>query len=134
MAILATDICGFFDFYIVKESGKKEDGEPYHYRVIDGQGVFGDRYIETIDGLTECFDSMLPDYVDYNVEEDGFREDENSPLSRYEQLQNWIMTQKEYQDSYIYDWIMAVNAPSLIIDNTATEEAETLKKSFERSA
>lgn len=78
----ATELADFFDFTIrlnvdneLDEYGKDDD-EPTKYVVEDNQWCFASRYIDDVSELTECFDSMLDDYIIRDLEEEfGFEYD-----------------------------------------------------------
>ena len=124
----ATDFVNFFDFCIVtaKDYGKiiDEDIEPeeandINYVAIDRQGVFQNRYIVNIHDIVDCFDSMLTDYIDTNIEEDGFNYNPEMGTTYYEQALKWV---KENPDEECYkDVIEALVYPETIIDDVIQE-------------
>ena len=101
----ATAFCKFFEFTLYKEHGfDKEDGE-YNYIAYDDQGVFHPRCVLKVDELTDAFDSMLKDYVNDNLEEDGFEYDDHKG-GYYEQALEWARQNKVYRE--YYPWIIEV--------------------------
>lgn len=85
----ATEFCKFFEFTLQKEHGYDEEDGEYNYIATDNQGVFHPRHVLYVDELTDMFDSCLKDYVDDNLEEDGFKVDESCG-SYYQQALDWV--------------------------------------------
>ena len=85
----ATEFCKFFEFTLQKEHGYDEEYGEYNYVAYDDQGVFHPRYVTYVDELTDMFDSCLKDYIDDNLEEDGFKADEYCG-SYYQQALDWV--------------------------------------------
>ena len=107
----ATDFCNFFDFTIVKEHGYNDD-EEYNYIGIDDWGVFQNRYSEDIEGISEWFDSMLKDYIDDDIEENGFTHVNNATY--YDEALQWAIDNKH--DCYIPVLNALVNPETLVDD------------------
>ena len=133
----ATEFCDFFEFSIARISKeeykdiKKNDNHWYNfhwadenedniYEVSDMQGVFEPRYINKVADLTECFDSMLNDYIDEDVEENGFTNDENNTeKSYYEQMLDWLPTSEIYKNSTgLIELVACLVNPWMIEDDT----------------
>ena len=111
----ATEFCKFFEFTIYKSHGIDEDGDEYNYIAVDDQGVFHSRYITDITEIANCFDSLLMDYIESNVEEDGFKYDDNRNGTYYEQLLEWLK-EVNYYEWYI-DVVSCLIDPRLIVDD-----------------
>ena len=120
----ATEFCKFFDFTLekgefeVKNDFIYDDGV-YKYRATDDQGVFADRYTNDITDITDWFDSCLQDYINDDVEEDGFVYVKEQPGSYYEQMLSWL---KENGDTYYYYVVASLVDPRLIVDDLREEE------------
>lgn len=110
----AYEFCKFFDFTLEKESGINEDGDTYNYIATDDQAVFHDRTAYKVSGLTDLFDSMLPDYVDEECEYNGFEYDESQDGTFYEQALKWVKSDENYRDTDLAGVLEAlVNPDSL---------------------
>ena len=74
----ASEFCKFFDFTYEKEHGYADtdfySGE-YNYKATDDQGVFHDRLVKNVADFADEFDSMLQDYIQDDLEEQGFESD-----------------------------------------------------------
>ena len=126
----ATDFVNFFDFYIVTakdyeeiidEDIEPEETDDINYIAIDRQGVFQNRYIKNIRDIADCFDSMLTDYIDTEIEEDGFNYNPEIGTTYYEQALKWV---NENPDDECYkDVIEALVHPETIIDDVTQEAA-----------
>ena len=132
----ATEFCNFFEFEIQpisKDAYKKinEGVKGYHsfcwadenadkiYEVNDLQGTFQSRYISKVSDLTECFDSMLDDYIDSNAEEDGFSIDENNTEKcYYEQMLDWMQSREDYKDTGVCEVVACLVHPDMLEDDT----------------
>ena len=124
----ATDFVNFFDFYIVtaKDYGKiidkdiePEEANDINYVAIDRQGVFQNRYIVNIQDIVDCFDSMLADYIDTNIEEDGFNYNPETGTTYYEQALKWVNENPD--EEYYKDVIKALVYPETIINDVIQE-------------
>ena len=93
----ATEFCKFFEFTLHKEHGFDEEDGEYNYIATDDQGTFHPRYAIDVNELTEMFDSMLKDYVDDNLEEDGFEYDDHIG-AYYEQALEWARQNEFYKE------------------------------------
>ena len=123
----ATDFVARFEFSIrripfeeLPEEEKEEfEGDEVVYEVSDDQGVFDSRYINHVSDLVNCFDSMLNDYVNDNIEEDGFEYNEDTSWKGYyEQALDWCEQQEDYRNSYLKEIIRCLAYPSAIEDDT----------------
>lgn len=135
----ATEFCDFFEFSIARISKeeykdiKEDDNHWYNfhwadenedniYEVSDMQGVFEPRYINKVADLTECFDSMLNDYIDEDVEENGFTYDENNTeKTYYEQMIDWLPTSETYKNSTGFIELVACLVNPWMIEDDAEE-------------
>jgi hypothetical protein len=121
----ATDFANFFEFFIQtkKDYGdivltnddydiENKDIPEIKYIVTDNQGIFHNRYIREIKELTDCFDSMLSDYIDSMIEEDGFEYDKDNKDTYYEQALKWC--EKGNESEFFTDIIRALVNPSTI--------------------
>lgn len=97
----ATEFCKFFEFTLEKEHGIIPEselyaGEEYNYIATDDQGVFHPRYVMKVDELIDAFDICLNDYIDSNLEEDGFEYDKEKEVDEtyYEQALKWAKKNK----------------------------------------
>ena len=124
----ATDFVNFLDFYIVtaKDYGKiidkdidPEEANDINYVAIDRQGVFQNRYIVNIHDIVDCFDSMLADYIDTNIEEDGFNYNPEMGTTYYEQALKWVNENPD--EEYYKDVIKALVYPETIINDVIQE-------------
>lgn len=126
----ATDFCNFFEFSIeriAKEEYEKvkdsdfawaDENADKIYAVRDDQGVFQTRYINDISDLSECFDSLLNDYIDEDVEEDGFKNIEyDTEKSYYEQMLDWMNNDERYKGTFVQDIVYCLTNPSAIEDD-----------------
>ena len=91
------------------------------YIVTDDQCVFRPRIISNVETLTECFDSMLHDYIDEDIEQSGFiyHADENDGY--YEQMLDYMRNNDEYNNTWVYDVVSCIVNPALI-ENDVKEE------------
>ena len=114
----ASTFCEFFEFDIKRISNI----EMGNYEVYDLQGVFHSRYVDDVSELIDCFDSMLNDYIDDDVEVHGFSNDENNTeKSYYEQMLDWMQANDNYKDTTICEVVACLVNPELIIDDTEEE-------------
>ena len=97
----ATEFCKFFEFTLEKEHGIVPEadtfygGNEYNYIATDDQGVFNPRYAMEVNDLVDLFDICLKNYIDDNLEEDGFEFDkENTKEDYYEQALKWARENK----------------------------------------
>lgn len=76
----ASEFCKFFDFTYEKEYGYADtdfySGE-YNYKATDDQGVFHDRLVKNVADFADEFDSMLQDYIQDDLDEQGFEPELN---------------------------------------------------------
>ena len=105
----ATDFANFFEFHIeiiptedyieILEDDNTDDlfcwatGNSTVYAVIDDQAGFDTRYIDKVQDLTECFDSLHKDYIEDLIEEDGFECDETKDATSAYVLQSLTATE-----------------------------------------
>ena len=116
----ATEFCNYFEFTLVRENGVTDDGKEYNYQVVDNQGTFDTKYIDKITELTDCFDSMLKDYIDDYIEENGFKYDKGSDRSYYEQALSWVVDTTLSETNT--HWVIAALAdPETLADDTSEE-------------
>lgn len=122
------DFCKFFNFSIeiisideVSEDAREEYDlqEEWVYEMVDDQGVFQTRYADNIADIADLFDSMLPDYVDSNLEEGGFTPDNYSETPVYEQAIEFF-NGKPLEDSQLMQVVKVLADPSLLIDDGTT--------------
>lgn len=130
----ATEFCNFFEFTIIEEhgvidsKGRDQEGNlvdpygfyegAYNYRISDDQGTFSNRYIQEVSELTECFDSMLQDYVNNTIEEYGFEDDAKSEKTYYEQALEWIDEKcPDLQNTDTREVIECLVHPEKIVDD-----------------
>ena len=131
----ASEFAEFFDFEIDYVENKditpvlnevfawgidEEDAASFTgYEVYDNQGVLSSRYIEKIEDLTECFDSMLNDSIfdDFNeyLESIGIPEVDN--IDDILKLLNENPKIKEHYSGDFYELISAFVNPKLIEDD-----------------
>jgi len=124
----ATEFADFFEFWIEptdRKTVEKANDEcvfnyadlnaDKFYRVVDGQGCFRTRYISDIKDLAECFDSLLNDYIDEDVESAGFEYSESNPKTYYEQMLDYMLKDKEYAG--VCEIVRCLVNPSLIEDD-----------------
>ena len=115
----------YFDFELVDEPTTIDEyeannncyieaGETYKYHAYDIQGVFNTRYVNELPELADYFDSMLFDYVDSLIEENGFNYDESADGSYYEQALAWISTNDDLKDTDTAEVIAALVNPELL--------------------
>ena len=117
----ATEFCHFFEFSIsvsplevVPKDERDCLNEKWIYEITDDQGVFRTRYVDNIAGITDCFDSMLQDYIQDNLEEDGFEPD---PKENYwEQVLKW-MEGNEYKGTDTCEVVQCLLNPALVEDD-----------------
>ena len=96
------DFCNFFEFTF--EAGEfYDDGEKYKYIATDNQGVFRDRLFNDIEFFIDAFDSMVPDYVDDDLEYNGFEYDKEDPAPYYVQAYKWMSDNPDYKDTDVYE-------------------------------
>lgn len=119
----ATKFCDFFEFDIQKGSFRdNEDGEIYRYQVEDTHEVFHTRYVDDVSDLTECFDSMLIDYIDSTLDDYEFVLNEESEKTFYEQAQEYIEKEcSELYDTDTYHVICCINGNESIEDDIVEE-------------
>lgn len=105
-----SDFCSFFDFtfqegnFILSDNDDNymiEAGE-YKYMASDDQGCFCNRYANDIGDFISMFDSMVYDYIDSNIEEDGFIYDQKADGSYYDQAFKWLSGREDYKDTAIF--------------------------------
>ena len=118
----ATEFAEFFDFTIsLNTEGLVDDcdDEPTKYIVEDNQWCFHTRFINEVDWLTECFDSMLMDYIEDYIEEHGFEyDDDNDERTYYEAAAEWI-ADTELRDTDTAHTIYCLAAYEEIEDDVA---------------
>ena len=124
----ATDFTEFFEFSISRIEEKEvpfdddcfvyalQNSDKY-YAVSDNQCTFRTRYIDNVSDLVECFDSMLDDYINMNIEEDGFSCCENDDRTYYEQALEWLENNDDYKNTWTFDVVNCLVNPELIEDN-----------------
>lgn len=86
----ATEFCQFFDFDITAQSPSDNEEVTHRYAVVDNNGTFSTRYIDSVDELTDQFDTMLYDYVDSTLLDYGFMPDDKSDKGFYSQALDFI--------------------------------------------
>ena len=82
MEVPASEMDGYWD--------SPEDSPFTGYLVTDDQGVLHTRYIKRIGELTECFDSLLDDYIF-----DDYEERAGKPFKDMEDIQKWLLERGE---------------------------------------
>ena len=116
----ATEFCDFFEFSIKRISYEELPEDEWFderdtiYEVKDDHSCFRSRYVSRVDTLSECFDSMLEDYIETFIEEDGFEYNERDNKTYYEQALEWCEEQEYYKKSDIKEVIKCLINPSLI--------------------
>lgn len=108
----ASEFCSFFDFTLVKENGYVDEdfySGDYQYRATDDQGVFHDRYAADVKDLADEFDSMLQDYVDDDLEYNGFEPPATGDY--YEAALQWLET-SELKNTDIHDVVKVLVNPN----------------------
>lgn len=115
----ATEFCKFFDFHIILNIPNTEEGAHRRYAVIDDQGTFNTRYIDSVDELTDQFDTMLADYVDSTLLDFGFMPDEDVEFGFYKQALEFIENGdgEDLKGTDTYNVIRCLTDSSLIIDD-----------------
>lgn len=93
----ATEFANYFDFTIQFVTIPDEELFHYAYDVVDNQGVFYTREIDDVTELVDCFDSMLPDYVESVLEEHGF--EPKMDQNYWEQALEWIRNDEYLKDT-----------------------------------
>lgn len=126
----ATDFCKYFDFTLwVNDTNEKDEfGDTSKYLATDDQECFEPRYIDDVRELSDCFDSMLMDYVDSELYYHNFQYNSNSDKAFYEQAKEWIENtiNNPLFDSYTYEVICCLVNPNNIIDDLALKEKTML--------
>lgn len=97
------DFCKTFDFTFETGEFFDDDGEKYLYRASDDQNCFHDRLENDVENFIDDFDSMVPDYIDDDLEYNGFIYDDKSPEAYYTQAYKWISGQPDYNDTWLYE-------------------------------
>lgn len=125
----ATEFCHFFEFSLreIEDSDKTDEEytEGDKYIITDDQGVFSSRFVSDVSSLAGCFDSMLDDTLADYVEEFGFKSDDKSGLTYYEQVKEWIEKDCYYlYNTDTYDVICCLIDPSLIEDDVKEQEKD----------
>lgn len=124
----ATEFAKFFEFTIQFATDFDEYGNEAKYEVIDDQGVFHTRYINKIEELIDCFDSMLDDYIFSIFEEDGYKFNEHE--NYFKQLEKWTQDKKEYEG--IREIILCFIYPELIEEDLGINKIDKeLEKRWE---
>lgn len=126
----ATDFCKYFDFTLWVNDTNEEDefGNATKYFATDDQECFKPRYIDDVRELSDCFDSMLIDYVDRELYYYGFQYNSDSDKAFYEQAKEWIENtiNNPLFDSYTYEVICCLINPDNIINDLAPKEKTML--------
>lgn len=104
------DFCKFFDFTCEKRGDC--------FVATDDQGVFHDREFYPASSASDCFDSMLIDYIEEPTEEYGFVYDETAVGTWYEQAEKWCDNNPDFPDYYA-DMIRVLANPDLITEEVA---------------
>lgn len=119
----ATEFCSFFDFSIemspievVPEDEKEELNGKWIYEITDNEGVFHTRYVDKITDITECFDSMIDDYIFGDLSED---KDYDGSFDNLETVLKWLEADEDRKRFYSrhYEVVRCILDPSLIEDN-----------------
>ena len=97
----ATEFCKFFEFDLEKGEFKDEDGVNRKYCAIDDQDVFGNRYADNVSDLADAFDICIPDYVDEELEYNGFNPKNHEPSKYYLEANKWCK-QSEINDTDLH--------------------------------
>ena len=113
----ASDFCDFFEFTLFKGGYEDEDGITYPYMATDNQGTFEPRFVESVSELSNCFDSLLVDYINDDVESNGFVFDNDDFREYYVQLLEWINESEWYKDSYLANIVECLVDPLQIEDD-----------------
>ena len=124
----ATEFADYFDFSIYPIDKDYVDFDDNYfnyasseddkfYMVSDNQGVFYPRFISKIEDLADCFDSMLDDYINEDVEESGFEYFESNEGEEYEQMLDYMLHSDEYKNTWACDIVSCLVNPSLIEDD-----------------
>lgn len=94
------------------------------YVVIDNQGIFQSRYISDVSQLSECFDSMLKDYIDDDIEDNGFVYNSKQKKTYYEQALEWLKksSNEMYKEGYLEEILKALTDPTTIEDDLKEKE------------
>lgn len=111
----ASEFASYFDFNIVREDHLDEENFWKRFIVTDSQGVMETRHISYVDGLADCFNSLLDDYVNDNLKESGFALDPKSRKSYYSQALSFLKGKAEYKR--LYDVINCLLHPEKIKDD-----------------
>lgn len=94
----ASEFCKFFDFTYEKEHGYADtefySGE-YNYKATDDQGVFHDRLVKDVKDFSDEFNSMLQDYIQDDLEEQGFESEVNE--NYWVSALKWIGDNENYK-------------------------------------
>lgn len=126
----ATDFCKYFDFTLWINDTNEEDefGNTTKYFATDDQECFKPRYVDDVRELSDCFDSMLMDYVDTELYYHNFEYNPNTNKAFYEQAKEWIENtiNNPLFDSYTYEVICCLVNPDNIIDDLAPKEKTML--------
>ena len=117
----ATEFAKWFDFTISLNTENEPDefGDITKYIVEDDERVFCTRYIDSVWGLADCFDSMLMDYIESPIEERGFDYDINADGTFYEQALKWAKANKDKVYSEYIEMLECIVDPDLIEDDVA---------------
>lgn len=111
----ASEFAGFFEFSITREDHLDEENFCKRFIVTDKQGVMETRHISYVEGLSDCFDSLLDDYVNDNLKEYGFDFDRKSRKSYYSQALSFLKGKAAYKS--LYDVINCLLHPEKIKDD-----------------
>ena len=98
----ATEFCKWFDFTLDKGEFYDEDGVDWKYCATDDQGVFANRYADNVDDFADMFDSCLQDYVDEDLEYNGFDPDDYEPSQYYMSASRWCEDESEMNDTFLH--------------------------------
>ena len=117
----ATEFCKFFEFSLERKHGYDEDEDEYNYVAMDDQGTLDPRYVMDVDDLTECFDSLLKDYIDDGIQEHGFEYNLMSDTSYYEQALKWIKTEANELIKKCYQEVVEALVTGKLEDDTEVD-------------
>ena len=113
----ATEFCKFFDFTLEK-CDIDEYGDECGYKATDDQGVFYTRYVMDVKDLSDGFDSMLQDYIENDIEANGFDFDPTcDKQTYYEQALTWCDNNEIWKNTDTREIIACLVNPDLIEDD-----------------
>lgn len=118
----ATEFCKYFEFTLTREHGFDENDGEYNYIATDDQGTLDPRHVMNVDDLTECFDSLLTDYIDDSIQVDGFKYDLMSHSSYYEQALEWIKTKADELTKRCYQEVVEALVTGKLEDDMEKED------------